>query len=209
MGTNPYQGQTPDPSNQYGGGYTGYTPPTQNDASSSQQDGGTSSGQEDYQYGQSTYGPGQQQQQQYQYGAYQPPQSALRGSSGASGADDSTSLGMNGKTAAAVSYIFLFLSGIIFFFLERKNRFVRFCAAQSTLFFGAVFIVYAILRFLTIIPLLGFLLSPIIGCATGILIFASILLWAFLIIQAYRGVKVKLPFFGDYAESLVARFTKR
>jgi uncharacterized membrane protein len=206
MGTNPYQGQNPDQSNQYGG-YTGYTPPAQNDPHSSQQHGDTSGGQEDYQYGQYTYGQGQQQQQQY--GAYQPPQSTLRGSTGTSGADDATSLGMNGKTAAAASYVLFFLSGIVFFLLERKNRFVRFCAAQSTLLFGAIFIVYAILRFLTVIPLLGFLLSPIIGCATGILFVASALLWVFLIVQAYRGVKVKLPFFGDYAESLVSRFTKR
>jgi hypothetical protein len=132
MGTNPYQGQNPDQSNQYGG-YTGYTPPAQNDPHSSQQHGDTSGGQEDYQYGQYTYGQGQQQQQQY--GAYQPPQSTLRGSTGTSGADDATSLGMNGKTAAAASYVLFFLSGIVFFLLERKNRFVRFCAAQSTLLF--------------------------------------------------------------------------
>jgi uncharacterized membrane protein len=206
MGTNPYQGQNPDQSNQYGG-YTGYTPPAQNDPYSSQQHGDTSSGQEDYQYGQYAYGQGQQQQQQH--GAYQPPQSALRGSTGTSGADDSTSLGMNGKTAAAASYVLLFLSGIVFFLLERKNRFVRFSAAQSTLFFGAVGIVYAILHLLTIIPLVGAILGLLFNPIIWILTTLSTLIWIILVIQAYRGVKVKLPFFGDYAESLVSRFTKR
>lgn len=215
MGTNPYQGQTPDQSNQYGG-YTGYTPPAQNDAGSSQQSGGASSGQEDYQYGQYTYdqGQGQQQQQQYQYGAYQPPQSALRGRSGASGtsgtsgADDATSLGMNGKTAAAASYVLLFFSGIVFFFLERKNRFVRFSAAQSILLFGSISIVLAVLHLLTIIPILGFVLGLIFTPISLVLEVVMVVLWIALTVLAYRGVKVKLPFFGEYAESLVARFTK-
>jgi uncharacterized membrane protein len=215
MSTNPYQGQTPDQSNQYGG-YTGYTPPAQNDAADSQQDGGTSSGQEDYQYGQYNYDQGgqQQQQQQYQYGAYQPPQSALRGRSGASGtsgtsgADDTTSLGINGKTAAAASYILLFFSGIVFFFLERKNRFVRFSAAQSTLLFGSISLVLAVLHLLTAIPLLGFVLGLIFTPISLVLEVLMVVLWIVLTVLAYRGVKVKLPFFGEYAESLVARFTK-
>jgi uncharacterized membrane protein len=208
MSTNPYQGQTPDQSNQYGG-YTGYTPPAQNDTDSSQQSGGTSSGQDDYQYGQYSYDQGgqQQQQQQYQYGSYQPPQSALRGRSGASGtsgADDTTALGINGKTAAAASYILLFLSGIVIFFLERKNRFVRFSAAQSVLLFGSLAIVLEVVHLLTIIPILGAVFVPIFG----LLEFLTVVCWIVLTVTAYLGKKVKLPFFGDYAESLVARFTK-
>lgn len=208
MSTNPYQGQTPDQSNQYGG-YTGYTPPAQNDASGSQQYGGTSSGQDDHQYGQYSYGQGgqQQQQQEYQYGAYQPPQSAMRGRSGAAGTtgtDDMTALGINGRTAAAASYILLFLSGIVIFFLERKNRFVRFNAAQSVLLFGALAIALAVLQLLTVIPLLGLLF----GLIVSVLKVLTIGLWIVLTVLAYLGKKVKLPFFGDYAESLVARFTK-
>ena len=208
MSTNPYQGQTPDQSNQYGG-YTGYTPPAQDDAGSSQQSEGTSSGQDDYQYGQYTYDQGgqQQQQQQYQYGAYQPPQSALRGRSGASGtsgANDTTVLGINGRTAAAASYILLFLSGFVIFFLERKNRFVRFCAAQSVLLFGALAIVLEVVHLLTLIPILGAVFVPIFG----VLEFVTVVSWIALTITAYLGKKVKLPFFGDYAERFVARLTK-
>jgi uncharacterized membrane protein len=208
MSTNPYQGQTPDQSNQYGG-YTGYTPPAQNDATGPQQYGGTSSGQGDYQYGQYTYDQGgqQQQQQEYQYGAYQPPQSALSGRSGASGtseADDRAVLGMKGRTAAAASYILMFLSGFVFFFLERKNRFVRFSAAQSVLLFGSLAIVIAVLQLLTGI----FLIGALFGLIVGVLKILTIGLWIVLTVLAYLGKKVKLPFFGDYAESLVARFTK-
>lgn len=205
MSTNPSQGQTPDQSNQYGG-YTGYTPPAQNDTAGSQQSGGASSGQDDYQYGQSTYSQGGQ-QQQYQYGAYQPPQSALRGRSGAPGtseADDTAVQGMKGRTAAAASYILMFLSGFVIFFLERKNRFVRFSAAQSVLLFGSLAIVLAVLQLLTGIPLIGL----IFGLIVSVLRVLTIGLWIVLTVLAYRGKKVKLPFFGDYAESLVDRFTK-
>jgi uncharacterized membrane protein len=199
MGTNPYQGQTPDQSNQYGG-YTGYTPPTQNDTSGTPQYGGYTGGQDDYQYGQYTYDQGQQQQQQ----TYQPPQSTLRGRSRASGADDMTALGINGRTAAAASYILLFLSGIVIFFLERKNRFVRFCAVQSIMLFGSLAIVLAAVHVLTLIPLLGTVFVPIFG----LLEFLTVLLWVGLTITAYLGKQVKIPFFGDYAERFVSRFTK-
>jgi uncharacterized membrane protein len=205
MSTNPYQGQTPEQSNQYGG-YTGYTPPTQNNTSGTQQYGSNTSEQDDYQYGQYTYGQGQQQQQQY--GTYQPPQSTLRGRSGASSGtsetDDMTSLGINGRTAAAASYILLFLSGIVIFFLERKNRFVRFCAVQSVLLFGSLAIILEVVHLLTIIPILGAVFIPIFG----ILEFLTVVLWIVLTITAYLGKKIKLPFFGDYAERLVSRFTK-
>jgi uncharacterized membrane protein len=206
MGTNPYQGQNPDQSNQYGG-YTGYTPPAQNDSYGSPQSGNTSSGQEDYQYGQYTYGQGQQQQQQYAYGAYQPPQSALHdstGTSGTAGANDRTALGINGRTAAAISYILLFLSGIVIFFLERKNRFVRFHAAQSVLFFGSLAIALEVVHLLTIIPILGAIFVPIFG----VLELLTVVSWIVLTIAAYFGKQIKLPFFGDYAERLVSRFTK-
>lgn len=211
MATNPYQDRPADESKQYGG-YTGYyTPPSHNSPSSAQPD----SQQTDatYQYGQ------QQQQSQYsssqqqQYQTYQPP---LSTSSRATENNDPTAAGMKANNAAILSYAFIFLSGFVFFILERKNRFVRFCAAQSFLFFGAVAIVYILLRLIWglfgLIPLvggfLGFILSPIFWGAIAILLFLSVLTWLFLMIQAYRGVKVRLPYFGKHAERLVARFTK-
>jgi uncharacterized membrane protein len=202
MGTNPYQDQNADQSNQYGG-YGGYTP--QNDpAQGGQYNYGGTQGTDDpnYQYGQ------QQQQQQYQYGTYQPPASAARRGYGSStgGAGDTSAFGVNAKNAAAISYIGIFITGIVLFLIERKNQFVRFCAAQSTITFGAAFIIYVLLRFISALPIIGFLLSPILGCLTTVLLAAAGLLWVFLIVQAYRGVKVKLPIIGDYAEILAQRF---
>jgi len=191
-------GQDPNQQSQYGRGYGGYTqPPRPSDTFDSQQ-----YGQQQGSYQQSSYG---QQQQQQQSGTYQPPGSATRGT----GAHDPTSTGLNGRTEALLSYVLGWFSGLIFFVIERKNRFVRFHAAQSFIFFGIVSVVYIVIRLLSIIPLLGFLLSPVLGCATLILLIPAALIWVLLMIQAYRGVTIRLPIVGGYAESLVTRFSPK
>jgi len=190
-------GQDPNQQSQYGRGYGGYTqPPRPSDTFDSQQ-----SGQQQGSYQQSSYG----QQQQQQSGTYQPPGSAARGT----GAHDPTSTGLSGRTEALLSYVLGWFSGLIFFVIERKNRFVRFHAAQSFIFFGIVSVVYIVIRLLSIIPLLGFLLSPVLGCATLILLIPAALIWVLLMIQAYRGVTIRLPIVSGYAESLVTRFSPK
>lgn len=214
-----YPNQDPNQSNQYGG-YTGYTPPSQqNNPSGSQQSGyqgyegyyqqqqqqqGTSNQQGGSQpYGQGSQA-GQQQQQQQQYSFYQP-----RSARANSSTSEPTSTGMNAKNAALLSYLLGWLSGLVFFVIERKNRFVRFSAAQSFLLFGGVTIIYVLLQLIHAIPLIGFLLSPVLSCATFIVLVPAALLWLFLMFRSYQGVQVKLPIIGDYAESLVARFSKK
>ena len=190
-------GQDPNQQSQYGRGYSGYTqPPRPSDTFDSQQ-----YGQQQGSYQQSSYG----QQQQQQSGTYQPPGSAARGT----GAHDPTSTGLNGRTEALLSYVLGWFSGLIFFVIERKNRFVRFHAAQSFIFFGIVSVVYIVIRLLSIIPVLGFLLSPVLGCATLILLIPAALIWVLLMIQAYRGVNFRLPIISGYADSLIDRFTSK
>lgn len=211
MSTNPYQGQNPDQSNPYGG-YSGYTPPAQTGAQYGQQgyqQPGTGYQQNDDQYVYGQQGQQQQQQQQQQYGTYQPPLSASAKAQGNAGASEPTSLGMNARNEAVLSYLFWGVSGLVFFVLERKNRFVRFHAAQSLVVLGSAMIVYIVLRLITVIPLIGFLLSPIISCLTFVVLIPAALIWIFLMVQAYRGARTKLPIVGDYAEALLARFSKQ
>lgn len=202
--------QDPNQQSQYSSGYSGPTAQPGNTAGNQQfgQQSGYQQGSYDDQ--QSYYG---QQQQQQQYGSYQPPLSAAGGRS----AHDPTSTGLSGRTEALLSYLLGWVSGLIFFLIERKNRFVRFHAAQSFVFFGFVFVVFFALRLIgylvSIIPFvggfLGFFLNPVLGLLTFIVLIPAGLIWLFLMIQAYRGVTVRLPFFGNYAESLVERFTRK
>jgi uncharacterized membrane protein len=206
-------GQDNNSDNSYGTGYGGYGhysgPSQPSDASSY-------AGQEYGHYGQpgqtggsqQQQAPGQQgqqwQQQTYSSATYEPPAS-VQGTS----PFDPTSTGLQAKTEALISYLFGWFSGIIFLLIERKNRFVRFSAAQSTIFFGIVTVLYILLRFISVIPILGFLLSPVIGFITfvgGIVVF---LIWLFLMIQAYRGKTVRLPFISGYADNLVQLLTPK
>lgn len=100
-----------------------------------------------------------------------------------------SSLGIEANLAALLSYLLGFVTGIIFYTLEKKNKFVRFHALQSILVFASVFVAKIAVG---ILPLIGLALSTLVGI-TGII------LWVILMIKAYQGEYFKLPFFGDIA----------
>ncbi|MCM8757490.1 MAG: DUF4870 domain-containing protein, partial [Candidatus Omnitrophica bacterium] len=81
-------------------------------------------------------------------------------------------------------------TGIIFYVIEKENKFVRFHAMQSTVVFGFLFVLSMVLRF---IPILGWTLNILVS------IF-SLILWIILMIKAYQGESFKLPVAGDIAE---------
>lgn len=106
-----------------------------------------------------------------------------------------SSLGLSPEVAGALAYLVGFISGIVIYFLEKENDFVRFHAMQSTIFFASVFILSLILGF---IPLIGGL---IIGLLLPLLSFVG---WLVGIISAAKGKRYKFPLVGDYAEKIVS-----
>jgi len=199
--------QDPNQQSSYGSGYGGYTPPKSASGGQSSYGQASTNQQSSQQGGYSGYY--QKQQQQQQYGGYQPPLSATAGRT----ANDPTSTRMSARTEALLSNLFMWLGGLVFFVIERKNRFVRFHAAQSFAFFGSAFIVYYVLKlliyFISFIPLLGGVLGWILGLVLGVIAIPVTLVWIFLMIQAFRGKIVRLPYFGDFADSLVDRFSPK
>ena len=107
-------------------------------------------------------------------------------------AQEISDLGENVR--GALCYILGFFSGIFFLLTEKKNKFVRFHAMQSTMTFGAVFLI-------SFIPIFGWIMSII-------LVPLSLILWVFLIYKAYQGEKFKLPVIGDLAEKQAEKFGK-
>ncbi|MFY9402569.1 MAG: DUF4870 domain-containing protein [Candidatus Omnitrophota bacterium] len=102
----------------------------------------------------------------------------------------STSLGMEANIAALLSYLLGVVTGIIFYVLEKENKFVRFHAMQSIITFAAVFVLSVLCQFvLTMLWPLAVILN-IIGVA----------LWVVLMVKAYQGEFFKLPVIGDIAE---------
>jgi uncharacterized membrane protein len=180
------------------GQYGGYTPqPQSSDPYSGQQPGqqygqpGQQPGQPGQQYGQpgQQYGqPGQQQQGSY----YQQPYGQQQNPYGAPGANGST-MGLEPNIAAGLSYIVGFVTGLIFFLMEKQNRFVRFHAMQSIIF-SAIWIVLStfISMLSAVVPFLWYLGNLV---NLGFLIVLIILL-----VNAFQSNYFKLPVIGDYAE---------
>jgi uncharacterized membrane protein len=98
-------------------------------------------------------------------------------------------VGFQPNVGGALSYVLGFVTGIIFY-LVSSDKFVRFHAVQSILLSIAFFVISAIIG---VIPFLGPVIAPIIALAT-------FLLFLYLIVKAYLGEKVILPFIGDMAE---------
>lgn len=118
-----------------------------------------------------------------------------------------TSMGMDANVAAGLSYLFSIVGGLIFYFGEKQNRFVRFHAMQSILF-NAFWIVLFIV-FFTVQSILyaTVILSPlalVLTCLTFLLPFAILVLWIILMVYAFQGKYFKLPIIGDYAERYAA-----
>ena len=102
----------------------------------------------------------------------------------------STSTGMDPKMAALLSYLFGWVTGLIFYLIEKEDEYVRFHAMQSIITFGALNVLAIVAG---VIPVIGLIISILIAPV-------SLVLWILLMIKAYQGEKYKLPVVGDMAE---------
>ena len=112
-----------------------------------------------------------------------------------------TSIGLTENRAILLSYAFWWVTGIIVFFIEKKNRLVRFHAMQSTLLFGGACIVLFILNQLNGVSLPVF--SLLFSLASQLIWLLAGAVWLFLLFNAWQGHYLRLPFVGDYAEKLI------
>lgn len=107
-------------------------------------------------------------------------------------------MGMSQNTAAGLSYVLGWVTGLIFFLVEKQNRFVRFHAMQSIIFFGGVFVLNIILQVLAGAMPSG--MAVAFGCLSGLVGLASFVIWIILMVNGFQGKYFKLPVIGDYAE---------
>lgn len=90
----------------------------------------------------------------------------------------------------AATYLLGFITGIVFLVIEKKDGFVRFHAMQSTITFGALFVLQiAASRVGVIGSLVYSLLTPL-----------TLILWIVLMYKAFSGERFKLPYVGEIAE---------
>ena len=102
-----------------------------------------------------------------------------------------SSTGLDENVAGFLCYLLGFITGIVFLVVEKKSRFVKFHAMQSTITFLNLFVISLILGF---IPIVALLVYPI-----WIL---SLILWLLLMIKALRGERYLLPIIGKMAEDI-------
>jgi uncharacterized membrane protein len=197
-----YQGQDPNQPGQYPDqGYGGYQQQPQQPQQPQPQPTDPYSGQQygqpgGYQQPASGYGqPGDYQQPGSNYGQQYGQQGSYQQPFGTPGLAN-TSLGLTQNVAAGLSYVFGWISGLIIFLTEKQNRFVRFHAMQSILFFGGISILEIVLRFFTGLPVLGIFIDLILALLTLI----GFVGWIVLMINGFQGKYFKLPIIGDYAE---------
>ena len=113
-----------------------------------------------------------------------------------------SSLGMDPKIAAALSYIPIL--GIIFFFLEKKSSFVRFHAAQGTLvcvaWLAGSIVVAIVGAIIGIIPILGWLIRFLLRAVVSLGGLALLIIGA---VHAWNGRRIAFPIVGQFAEQFV------
>jgi uncharacterized membrane protein len=95
--------------------------------------------------------------------------------------------GLDRNVAAALSYAGIWITGLIFFLLEKDDKFVRFHALQSLIFFGGLTII-------TMVPFLGWI---------PIWWIVGFIVWLICIVKAYQGEEFLLPFVGPFAKKKV------
>jgi uncharacterized membrane protein len=103
---------------------------------------------------------------------------------------EQSSTGLQANLAGLLCYVLGLLSGLLFFLIEKKSKFVKFHALQSMLLSVALFVISLVLAFVPVINEVAALVLPIL----------SLILWIFLMVKAYQGQTFKLPMIGDVAE---------
>jgi uncharacterized membrane protein len=104
-----------------------------------------------------------------------------------------TSVELDENVAGLLCYVLGWISGLVFFLIEKKNKFVRFHALQSIIVFGVLTVASIVFGW---IPFIGWVIGWIIWVL-------AIVLWILLMIKAYQGEKFKLPWAGNLAEKYV------
>jgi len=124
-----------------------------------------------------------------------------------------SSTGLDENVAALLSYVFGWVSGLIFFLIEKDSRLVRFHAMQSILLNVVIAVVGIALWIVTFIifiistQLPGFLGTIVSLLATLIWVVFSVgilIAWIMCLIKAFQGTYFKLPIIGNFAEKFSA-----
>jgi len=125
-----------------------------------------------------------------------------------------SSTGLDENVAALLSYIFGWVSGLIFFLIEKDSRLVRFHAMQSILL-NVVAIILGIGLWIVwgVVTLILSQVSDVLASLVGIVLWllivafylAMLLAVILCLVKAYQKQYFKLPVIGNFAEKFSAK----
>jgi uncharacterized membrane protein len=102
--------------------------------------------------------------------------------------------GLDENIASLLCYLLIWITGLIFYLVEKDNKVVRFHALQSVITFLPLQIIYWMLGY--VFWWTGFM--HFLTMLVGLIMF---ILWIVLMIKAYQGEMYKLPVVGDIADN--------
>lgn len=115
--------------------------------------------------------------------------------------NEASSVGLEGRMAAAISYFPIV--GLVFYFVEKKSRYVKYHAAYSIILLVLSLVLGFVLgllgAFLGLVPVLGMLISFLADVIVRLGFVAALIYSA---IMAYQGQPNRIPYLGKYAEQM-------
>jgi len=119
-----------------------------------------------------------------------------------------SSTGLSSRVAAALAYSGWWVTGGIFWWLEQRDRVVRFHAAQAIVVFGLIAALIVLFAAVATISL-SFLPSMFgfFAGAAGLTWMAGVVLWGIAMWKAARGDDWRIPVAADWADRLSAAST--
>src|ERR1700691_4034825 len=110
---------------------------------------------------------------------------------------------MDEKVAGLLCYVLGWVTGLIFYFID-KRPYVRFHAAQSIVVFGGLHIISIVVGMFFGISLMA---GGLTGFSMGYAVYAivnlvGLVLWILLMIKAYQGERFRVQVAADIAEKL-------
>ncbi len=116
---------------------------------------------------------------------------------------ESTSTGVDARLTSVLCYAGWWVTGLVFLFVERRHRGVRFHAAQSLLVFGTLSAVMLVSGGASAVAFLVEGPSFRMLQAAGNLVWiAAVALWLILLVRTWRGETWRLPLVADLADRL-------
>ena len=115
-----------------------------------------------------------------------------------------TSTGVDARLASVLCYAGWWVTGLVFLFVERQHRGVRFHAAQSLLIFG---ILSALMLASGGASAVAFFVAgpsfQLLQAAGNVVWLAAVALWLVLLLKTWRGETWRVPIVADLADKII------